>query len=190
MRSQHRTLVCIPIPATLPPHVVVAFIQTYAPTLQYNSHVANFTEIPSDPNSIANDPFFGPMDNTVRTFQIHEVTRLLPGISREARWPVVFQSFPDGIRSRADPPIGTIVWARWTVRRRYAGSPALSESTTSSSATEVGEEWDLCEEVLTDANTMMMPFTAKVIDEVHNEISQKIVDEAFKGYLNGTLLHQ
>ncbi|KAH7139634.1 hypothetical protein B0J13DRAFT_66319 [Dactylonectria estremocensis] len=187
MRSQHTTFVTIPIPINLPPHTVVAYLQTYAPTLRHNDHVANFTEVASDPADIANDVFFGPWDESVRTFQIHEVTRLLPGVSRENRWPVVFQSFPSGINSRANANIGTIVWARWTVRHRDAGSPANSESTASSSATEMGEEWELYEEVLVDANTMVMPFAARVIDKIHQEISQRIVDDVFKTYFNETL---
>ncbi|KPM45646.1 hypothetical protein AK830_g939 [Neonectria ditissima] len=187
MRSQHRTVVSIPIPGTLPPHIVVAFLQTYAPTLRHNEHVVGFDDIPCDPSITASDPFFGPWDASVRSFQVHEVTQLIPGVNRSVKWPVVFQCIPDGICSRADHYIGTIVWARWTVRRRDAGSPTHSDSTTSSSSTEPGDEWELFEEVLTDANTMMMPFTARVIDKVHNQISQRVVDEAFKAYMNGTL---
>ncbi|KAH7120539.1 hypothetical protein EDB81DRAFT_814375 [Dactylonectria macrodidyma] len=187
MRSQHWTFVTIPIPTNLPPQTVVTYLQTYAPTLRHNDHVASFTEVASEPVDIANDDFFGPWDDSVRTFQIHEVTRLLPGISKENRWPVVFQSFPNGINSRANAHVGTIVWARWTVRRRAdVGSPANSESTTSSSATEIGEEWELYEEVLMDGNTMVMPFASRIIDKVHQEISQRLVDDVVKAYFNET----
>ncbi|KAF7555494.1 hypothetical protein G7Z17_g2116 [Cylindrodendrum hubeiense] len=190
MRSQHYTIVAIPIPINLPPQVVVAFIQTYVPTLRLNDHVAGFEEIPADPSCIANDPFFGPWDDTVRSFQVHEITRLLPGVSRETRWPVVFQSFPDGISSRANANAGILVWARWTVRRRDVASPASPaspETATSSPATEVGEEWELYEEVLTDANTMLMRFTARSVDRIHNQITQRLVDEVCKSYFDGTL---
>ncbi|KAJ4157695.1 hypothetical protein NW754_009343 [Fusarium falciforme] len=94
MRSQYRFFISIPIPNTLPPEIVLNFIQTYTPTLQSNPVIADFAEKPTDIDGITSDPFFGPPDNTLRTFEIHEVITLAPGLRKETRWPTVFPVHP------------------------------------------------------------------------------------------------
>lgn len=187
MRSEHRTSISITIPNNVPPQVVLASVQTFIPTMRLNDHVADFKEIPTDPNSLPQDAFFGPCNSTLRTFQIREVTQLAPGINREATWPVTMQCIPDGINCRAKALGGTVVWARWTVRQRQPGvSPTRPEST-ASSTTRVEEEWELHDEVLVHAHSLMMPFIRSVIHRIHYDISQRVVDEVVKGYFDGTL---
>jgi hypothetical protein len=187
MRLKHYANIPIPIPTNIPPNIVLAYIQTFVPTLKHNICVNSFKEIPSDPN-LPDDAIFGPWNNTVRTYEIHEITQLAPRISAQARWPVNFQCTPDGIRARAiNSKVGTTVWATWTVRPRVnVASPANSEST-NSSATVVGEEWELFDEVIIECHRLMMPFTAPYACKIHHDITQKIVDEITKGYCDGTL---
>ncbi|KAK7418740.1 hypothetical protein QQX98_003758 [Neonectria punicea] len=178
MRSEHRTSISIPIPNHVPPQVVLAFVQTFTPTMRLNDHVAGFEEIPTDPSSLPDDAFFGPCNRTLRSFQIREVTQLAPGINREATWPVAMQCIPNGINCRAKALMGTIVWARWTVRQRHPED----------SPTRVGEEeWELHDEVLVHAHSLMMPFTKSVIHRAHYNISQRMVDEVVKGCFDGTM---
>ncbi|EEU45676.1 uncharacterized protein NECHADRAFT_61450 [Fusarium vanettenii 77-13-4] len=187
MRSQYRFFISIPIPNTLPPEIVLNFIQTYTPTLQSNPVIADFTEKPTDINGITSDPFFGPPDNTLRTFEIHEVITLAPGLRKETRWPTVFQCTPHGIRSRANATAGIVVWAEWVVRPRQdsssAGSPIEAGNTPSTERT-LGEEWELYEEVTIEANRLVMPFVSRTSNDVHREICHKVLAEAMKGYVN------
>ncbi|KAI5457083.1 hypothetical protein BGZ63DRAFT_457736 [Mariannaea sp. PMI_226] len=188
MRSQYCASIPIPIPINVPPTIVLAFIQTYVPTLEHNPSVAGFHEIPTDPTSLDNDPHFVPWNDSVRTYQVHEITQLVPGISAQSRWPVVYQRTPDGIRARATASrTGITVWASWTIRPRVeGGSPANSESTATSSATAVGEEWELLDEIVMECHRLMMPFASSMALKAHRDITQKIVDEAAKRYFDGT----
>lgn len=186
MRSQHRFLVSIPIPSSLPPEFVLSFIQTYTPTLQSNPVIADFTEKPTDISSVTSDPYFGPPDDSLRTFQIHEVITLAAGLRKETRWPTVFQRTPHGIRSRANATVGIVVWAEWMVRPRQdstATSPVEPGNTPSTDRT-LGEEWELYEEVTIEANSLLMPFVSRTSNDVHSEICQKVLDAAMKGYVN------
>lgn len=190
MRVQHRFSVTIPLPSNLPPYLVIGWLQSYIPTLQHNFSVANFQEIPSDPNSIANDTFIGPWDTTVRTFHVHELYELVPGLTAPMQWPAVYRCVPDGVRLRVSAPNGNTIRSQWTVRASRGGSsPANSGSSSSgwSSTTEPTEEWELYDEGVLEGHSLLMPFTSKYIDMVHNHLSQSLVNEAYRAYLNGTL---
>lgn len=189
MRIKHYANFPIPIPSNIPPSVVLAYVQTYVPTLRHNACVKGFEEIPTNPDQLQGDENFGPWDATVQAYQVHSVSQLAPGISRQAWWPVIFQCTPDGIRAKArNSNMNITVWATWTVRprRQEGASPANSEST-NSSVMVVGEEWELFDEILIEAHRLFMPFTSQYTRKLHHDITQSMVAEVTKGYLNGTL---
>ncbi|KAF7556207.1 hypothetical protein G7Z17_g1605 [Cylindrodendrum hubeiense] len=98
MRLQRTISAAAAIPVNLPPHVALGFLHTYIPTLTKVPDLVEFHEIPSDPASISDDPFFGPWDETVRTYMSRGAIRIAPGLTKVTEWPSVFQSTFDGIR--------------------------------------------------------------------------------------------
>ncbi|KAF5714584.1 hypothetical protein FMUND_7301 [Fusarium mundagurra] len=184
MRSKHQIFITVPIPSRVPPEIVLAHIQTYTPMLANNKVIMSFKETTPNMELVSKDPFFGTPNSSVRTFSSSERLILAPGLTRDRSWPVTCLSIPNGIRCRADAKAGVTVRTEWIVRPRqdFGSSP----STTSSPGTLV-EEWELYEEVIIEANSLIMPFVARTADEVHRGICQKVVDEVVNKYLaNGT----
>ncbi|KAF4967729.1 hypothetical protein FSARC_4790 [Fusarium sarcochroum] len=176
MRSKHQTFITVPIPSRVPPEVVLAHIQRYTPTLEHNSVVVSFSEITPNAALVLSDPFFGAPNSSVRSFESTERLILAPGLTRDRKWPVTFQSIPNGIRSRADARAGVTVWTEWLVRpRQDVGTPSSTATLT--------EEWELYEELVIEANALIMPFVSRTADEVHRTINQKVIDEIERNYL-------
>ncbi|KAG5795504.1 hypothetical protein H9Q69_005438 [Fusarium xylarioides] len=163
----------------VPPEIVLAHIQTYTPMLANNNVIMSFKETTPNMELVSKDPFFGTPNSSVRTFSSSERLMLAPGLTRDRSWPVTCLSVPNGIRCRADAKAGVTVRTEWIVRPRqdFGSSP----STTSSPGTLV-EEWELYEEVIIEANSLLMPFVARTSDEVHRGICQKVVDEVVNKY--------
>ncbi|KAM5356312.1 hypothetical protein ACJ41O_002958 [Fusarium nematophilum] len=189
MRTQHHLTISVPIPGNLPPSVVIAALQTYIPLIRHHRAMTGFDEVPASQESIADDPFFPPWDDSVRAYQIRELVTLAPGLSKEVTYPAVFQAVPEGARTRATAPAGVVVRAEFTVRQqRRAGtpgpiSPAGSDSTaTGSTVTVEGEEYELREETLLEANSLLMPFITDALTRVHREICERIMEEIIKNY--------
>ncbi|KAF5020727.1 hypothetical protein F66182_7229 [Fusarium sp. NRRL 66182] len=176
MRSQHQISITIPIPSHVPPEVVLAHIQTYTPTLRHNSIVVGFFETPPNIELVHSDPFFGPADGTVRSFETCERLALAPGLTRERKWPATFQSTANGIRCRADAAAGVTARAEWVVR------PRQDADTPSSTGTLV-EEWELHVDVLTEGNSLLMPFISRTAEKVHRQISNNVLEEAVENYM-------
>ncbi|KAK2936908.1 hypothetical protein FoTM2_000124 [Fusarium oxysporum f. sp. vasinfectum] len=170
MRSKHQIFITVPIPSRVPPEIVLAHIQTYTPMLANNDVIMSFKETTPNVELVSRDPFFGTPNSSVRTFFFQS-------------WPVTCLSIPNGIRCRADAKAGVTVRTEWIVRPRqeFGSSPSTSSPGT------LAEEWELYEEVIIEANSLLMPFVARTADEVHRGICQKVVDEVVNKYLaNGT----
>ncbi|KAF4470669.1 hypothetical protein FALBO_2426 [Fusarium albosuccineum] len=187
MRTQHHLSIATPIPGNVPPGVVVAAIQTYTPLIRHHSAMTGFDEVSATPDVLDNDPFFGPWDDSVRAFQLRELITLAPGLTKEITYQTIFQLVPDGTRSRAMAPAGIVVRAEFTVRQRRATtvpiSPAGSDSTASgSTVTAMGDEYELREEVLVEANSLLMPFITEALATVHRGICERVVVETAKNY--------
>ncbi|KAH7139845.1 hypothetical protein B0J13DRAFT_448083 [Dactylonectria estremocensis] len=188
MRVQHHFSVTIPVPNELPPHLLIGWLQSYTPTLQHNFSVAHFEEIPSDPDSIADDTFIGPWDDTVRTFHVHEIYAPVTGLTTRMQWPAVYRCVPDGVRLRVSAPNGNTIRSQWTVRAcQDDSSPSQSGSSSGWSATESADKWELYDEGYLEGHRLLMPFSSRYIDMVHNRQSQDIVDEALKAFRYGLL---
>ncbi|KAH7125836.1 hypothetical protein EDB81DRAFT_860540 [Dactylonectria macrodidyma] len=157
MRSQYHVSMSVPIPGNLPPEVVLDLLQTFAPTLEHNPIIADFTEIDTDMDSITKDPFFDPLNESIRTYKTHQVFTLVPGVTKQMWWPTTFH---------------------WTVRPRQ---DAASPSTPGTEQTLV-EEWELYEEIILEANKLLLPFCCPILENVHREINVKVVDQAMKSY--------
>ncbi|KPM40007.1 hypothetical protein AK830_g6574 [Neonectria ditissima] len=184
MRSQRLLNHDVPIPGNLPPGVVIASVQSFIPFLDNHKTMTRYSETPPRPESIADDPFFSSGDDSVRFFQVSELVTLAPGLSKEVTYQVVFQRIPDGMRSRAEAPAGVVIRAEYTVRPRLGPtSPAGSDSTgTGSTMTAVGDEYDIHEDVMVEANSLMMPFIIDAVVTAHHTICVGVIDEVAKSY--------
>ncbi|KAF4956871.1 hypothetical protein FSARC_11459 [Fusarium sarcochroum] len=189
MRTTQHLTISIPIPGTLPPFAVVAALQTVTPFIAHHRTLTSYEEVAPDPEDTVNDPFFGPFDDTFRTFDLQELVSLAPGLGKTISYKAVFQTIPDGLRSRALAPVGVVVRAQWTVRQLQRGraasgplSPASDSTASGSTVTAEGDEFELHEEVLLEANSLLMPFITESLLKVHREICENFMAETFKGY--------
>ncbi|KAH7181637.1 hypothetical protein DER46DRAFT_489796 [Fusarium sp. MPI-SDFR-AT-0072] len=178
MRSTQLLSISVPIPGTLPPSAVVAALQAVDPFVAHHRTVTSLEEVQADPADTADDPFFGPFDDSFRAFQMQELVNLAPGLGKTISYKAIFQIIPDGLRSRAKAPVGVVVRAQWMVRQQQHGrspsgpiSPAGSDSTASgSTATAEGDEFELHEQVLLECNSLLMPFITESCVAVHRDI--------------------
>ncbi|KAF5020267.1 hypothetical protein F66182_7715 [Fusarium sp. NRRL 66182] len=192
MRTTRHLTISIPIPGNLPPGAVVAGLQTITPFITHNRTITSVDEVLAAPEDTVDDPFFGPFDDSFRTFDCHEVISLAPGLSKTIGWKAIFQSVTDGVRSRALAPAGVTVRAEWTVRQQQRApmgpiSPAGSDSTASgSTVTQEGDEYELHEDVFLEANSLLMPFIVDSCLAVHRDMCENLLAGIFKDYFGPT----
>ncbi|KAJ4008051.1 hypothetical protein NW752_009929 [Fusarium irregulare] len=197
MRTTQLLSISVPVPGTLPPSAVLAALQAVDPFVAHHRTVTKLDEVPADPADTAEDPFFGPFDDTFRAFEMQELVNLAPGLAKTITYRAIFQVIPDGLRSRAKAPVGVVVRAQWQVRQQQRGrsatgpiSPAGSDSTASgSTATVEGDEFELHEQVLLEANSLLMPFITESCVAVHREICENFMAATFKEYFGTLPMH-
>lgn len=184
MRSTHHTSVTLPIPANLPPDFVLNYLQTFTPSLAANPLVVHFEEVRSDLEAIANDPLFDTKDETIRSYEARSVVQLMPGVSREFKFPSIFQQTSDGIVSRGTAPPQIIVWAQWRIRPRQdsASQSPISDDTPTSDQT-LGQDWELHEDITIESNTLFMPFVMFNTVSAHREICWRFLQDATKVFI-------
>ncbi|EWG47610.1 hypothetical protein FVEG_16162 [Fusarium verticillioides 7600] len=186
MRVQHHFSVTIPLPASLPPQFLIGWLQRYTTTLKHNFSVVAFVEFSTLPASIGDDPFIGPYDETVRTYYVDEVYALIPGLRARMQWPIVYKSIPDGVRLRVMAPNGNVIRSSWIVRQcQNYSSPTDSGIGSAASSTALEDMWELYDEGYLEGNRLLMPFSSRYIDMVHNLQSKAIVEAATIDFLSG-----
>ncbi|KAH7129204.1 hypothetical protein EDB81DRAFT_808845 [Dactylonectria macrodidyma] len=182
MRAQSRAITAIPIPGDVPYEQLLDYIQTFEPILRHNPGMLNYSEVPFEPEQIADDPFFEPRsrDKPIRCFKGHEVIWLGPGLTKPIKWPIFFQRAETGIRCRCNASAGVISWTEWHVRPlQPAMSPpgSVSSSGSPSVPSSNGEEWELYGTVIVEANRMLLPFCSINSEGYLNAIGQSMIDE-------------
>ncbi|KAH6880699.1 hypothetical protein B0T10DRAFT_495127 [Thelonectria olida] len=183
MRSRWDTTASASIPSHVPAKVILQHVQSLVPTLQVNPSVTGFDEVSPNPDDIAKDPFFGPWDESERAFTVRETIYLAPGLTKDLVWPIAFQLTPTGARSRGDVSAGVVCWTLWTVRRCQDGSSPASDTTSSSTSTHAGDEWELCGDLIIEGNRLIMPFVTWRSHQILQLICQGLVDGGVRSYL-------
>lgn len=182
MRSQRQLSVSIPIPPNLPPEVVITALQTFKPIIMHLGSFQRFEILPTKAESTADDPFFRPGCEDLYSYQIYELLTLAPGISKEVTYQCHFQPIHGGSRCRAEGNAGIRGWVEFSVRpKREPSSPDGSISTPSTDL----DEWELCEVVVVEGNSLLMPFIATTVYVSHKGLCNKILDEVMQNYFKG-----
>jgi hypothetical protein len=128
------------------------------------------------PDALADDAFFNPGE-PISAFQIHEVTNLAPGLTKDVTYPAYFQPVANGLRCRADGAAGTRTWMGFSVRPRR--SPASPQDTVSTPSTVADpEEYELSEDLLVEANSLLMPTVIQNTLDAHRGLCTRIIAAA------------
>lgn len=182
MRVQRQMSITVPIPPSLPPSVVVAYLQTVHPIIRNLGTLARYEETSAGGDPVANDPFFGiPANSPVASYQIFELITLAPGLTKEVTYPAYFQRVDGGVRVRANGAAGITGWCEFTVRqKKVPDSPDGSVSTASSD--HGPEEYELFESLLVQANALLMPFVCQTMTFAHRGLCDKVLHEAAESY--------
>ncbi|KAH6895134.1 hypothetical protein B0T10DRAFT_455408 [Thelonectria olida] len=172
----------VPLPANIPPTVVLSVMQSCIPFMTTSKTIISFTEQAPDPSVAADDPFFGPWDDSFRCFQCQEVISLAPRLSKTIEYQVLFKPTPDGVRTRAAAAAGVTIRSDYSVRPRPGPTSPAGSDSTGSSVTVVGDEYELNEDMSIEANSLLMQFvTGKALD-AHQHIVNAIIDQITKNY--------
>ncbi|KAL6868935.1 hypothetical protein ACO1O0_000258 [Amphichorda felina] len=179
MRVQRHMSITVPIPASLPPSVVVAVLQTVSPVIRNLGTLSRYEETAVGGDAVANDPFFGSPGGSVASYQIFELITLAPGLTKEVTYPAYFQRVGDGLRCRANGAAGITGWCEFTVRQRKAPDSPDGSVSTPSTITEGGtEEYELYEALVVEANSLLMPFVCQTMELAHRGLCDKVLQEA------------
>lgn len=179
MRVQRHMSITVPIPASLPPSVVVAVLQTVSPVIRNLGTLSRYEETAVGGDAVANDPFFGSPGSSVASYQIFELITLAPGLTKEVTYPAYFQRVGDGLRCRANGAAGITGWCEFTVRQRKAPDSPDGSASTPSTITEGGtEEYELYEALVVEANSLLMPFVCQTMELAHRGLCDKVLQEA------------
>ncbi|CAM1507340.1 Fc.00g069810.m01.CDS01 [Cosmosporella sp. VM-42] len=187
MRKQHRLSLAVPIPANVPPVAVVNAIRSIEPFVRLVGFMSSFKELPSSPEPFANDPWFVAPYEEVFSYDLQQTITLMPGLTRQAGCLIYLQRIGDTVRGRANnQSANIIVWTEFSVRlKQNPASPASATTTSSSMTMTDGEEYELVEEAVIEANSLMMPFVTPVTIVAHKDLLKKLLEEATKNYFNG-----
>lgn len=187
MRIQRQYTITVPIPQFLPPYVVVAHLQTISPVIRHLGTLSRYDQANERVPEVRNDQFFL-ADADIAGFQIYELITLAPGLTKEVTYPAFFQPSANGVRCRANGAAGITGWVELTVRPRKVdaaiGSPEGTVSTPSTTTSD-SEEYEVHETLLVEANSLLMPFVARTMEESHRHLCRNIIEEAAAGFMQG-----
>ncbi|KAH8177700.1 hypothetical protein LIA77_02782 [Sarocladium implicatum] len=192
MRVQRQYTISVPIPSFVPPSLVIGHLQTIDPVIRHLGTFSRYEPAQHRLPDIRDDPFFLPNGPEISAFQIYELITLAPGLTKEVTYPAFFQPSHTGVRCRANGTAGITGWADYNVQQSQQRASSASSSppdgssaamsTPSPSATAEAWEYEIHETLLVEANSLLMPFVARTMEESHRDLLRKIIDEAAAGY--------
>lgn len=184
-----------PLPASLPPPLVVRALHAHEPLIRPNPYLQTFRRVPpsSPPSPTAaaaaadDDPFFSssssPDDNNtqqqqtppqpITTYEIHDRIPLFGplGLYKDTVFPALFQNTPRGVKVRADAAMGI------RVRSRYEVCPASDNDNIVPGREEEGPpQWELVEQSLVECSALLKPFVRKQFEAGHRYLCQKVLE--------------
>lgn len=196
MPSSHTIELHFPLPAYLSRDLAIQHLQTYEPLMTPHPYLVRFDRRAADPSGLAADPFFAEDGWRAESFVVVERVPVVPllGLSKEVRIPATFQSFPAGVRCRADAQAGVTVWSTYEVAARDLG--AEFERAGRAGTDGVGHEgldhdvldaaglgspgagqWELVEHARVECNALLKPFVVRSFEVAHRDLCRKIIDD-------------
>lgn len=178
-----------PLPSTLSPDVVIQAVHAYEPLIRPNPYLQGFDRLPVNPDEIVADPFFTEDGSNIVKYEIHDRIPILAAIGwmKDVSFPAIFQSFPSGVRLRAEAAAGTTVRSVYGVERIRRGEQqqqvreeegGMSRTDGSSRLRGPGGrgDWELVERSHVECNALLKPFVQKQFEAGHRDLCQKVLD--------------
>ncbi|KAF3767262.1 hypothetical protein M406DRAFT_234181, partial [Cryphonectria parasitica EP155] len=158
-----------PLPPSLHPELVVSNLHAYEPLLQPNPYLQGYHRRPVDLDDLIADPFFTEHGTNIVSYEVHDRIPVVLGLTKDVRFPAIFQSFPAGVRVRADAAAGTRVRSIYEVCRG-AGAGGVAGGGGAGSA------WELVERSHVECSAVLKPFIMKSFEAAHRDLCQKVLD--------------
>ncbi|PSS05206.1 hypothetical protein BD289DRAFT_449071 [Coniella lustricola] len=109
-----------PIPARLTPELVIHNLHSYEPLIKPNPYLQSFQRIPVDLEDVVADTFFTEDGTDIVAYDVHDRIPVVFGLTKDVKFPAIFQAVARGVRVRADAAAGTRVRSVYEVcPRRY-----------------------------------------------------------------------
>lgn len=158
------------LPPSLPPDLVVRNLHRYEPLIRPNPYLQGFERRAVDLEEVIADPFFTEDGTNITGFEIHDRIPIVAslGLTKDVKFPALFQSFAGGVRVRADAAAGT------RVRSVYEVCPR--EASAGDSQQERGVAgWDLVERSHVECNALLRPFIVKSFEAAHRDLCGRVI---------------
>lgn len=184
-----------PLPASIPPHLVIQTLHAHEPLIRPNPYLQNFRRLPVDMDEVVADPFFSSSDpqdhidnnNFIACYEIHDRIPVVGflGIYKDTIFPAIFQNTPRGVRVKAEAAMGVKVRSVYEVCSRAVGDAGFDEGrteTTPHGGAGVGagnggrREWELVERSHVECGALLKPFVMKQFEAGHRDLCQKVLD--------------
>lgn len=197
MPASHTIELHFPLPDYLSRDLVIRHLQTYEPLITPHPYLQRYERRPADAGSLVGDPFFAEDGWGTESYVVVERVPIVPmlGLAKDIRIPATFQSFPGGVRCRADAQAGVTVWSTYEVARRDLGAEFeragragtdgvghdgwghdVLDAAALSSPGAAGE-WELVEHARVECNALLKPFVVKSFEVAHRDLCRKVIDE-------------
>ncbi|KUI53792.1 hypothetical protein VP1G_01098 [Cytospora mali] len=195
MPSTHTIELHFPLPAYLSRDLVIQHLQTYEPLITPHPYLQRYDRKTVSLKDLLDDPFFTEDGWKIESYVVIERVPILPllGLSKDIKIPAIFQSFPAGVRCRADAQGGVRVWSTYEVVRRDLG--AEFERAGRADSQGVGHdgwdhdvldaadlsspgagEWELVERAKVECSALVRPFVVKSFEAAHRDLCRKVID--------------
>lgn len=172
-----------PLPASLSPELVIRALHGYEALIRPNPYLQGFERQPVDLDDVVADPFFTEDGTNIAGYEIHDRIPVIAflGLTKDVRFPALFQSFATGVRVRADAAAGTRVRSVYEVCHREADANADAGTVAASETPQEvpqgqGAGWDLVEKSHVECNTFLKPFIAKSFEAAHKDLCRRVID--------------
>lgn len=151
-----------PLPPTLAPSTVLRALHAYEPLITPNPYLHSFSRLPVDLAALVADPFFREDDGfNIMAYEIHDRIPILGRLaSKDVRFPATFQSFPAGVRLRADAAAGTRVHSVYEVV-----------------VVDDAAGWELRETSVVECNPLLKGFVQKSFEAGHRDLGRRVLEE-------------
>lgn len=193
-----------PLPPTLSPEQVVRNLHAYEPLIVPNPYLQGFRRLPVELDDVVNDPFFTEDGTNIVSYEIHDRIPVVGflGISKETKFPAIFQSFGAGVRVKVEAAAGVKVRSVYevcpkrhhqqqddgfpmsTTTRRSSGSSSQDSvqdfynTQAGALSLAAGGEWELVERSRVECGALLKPFVMKSFEAAHRDLCQKVLNNA------------